>query len=452
VTNYTAKTEYMRSFREDAEKFSAMKRDSSRPHDDRGPSRHPYPVMDEAAFICLPGDIVSMIKPHTESDPVAILFTFLTLFGNAVGRGPHFQVEGDRHGANLFCVLVGDTAKARKGTSFGRVREIVALADDEWTKTRIHTGLSSGEGVIWAVRDAVIRLVKSDAGSSEETIDQGVADKRLMVIEPEFAGVLRVAKREGNILTRVLRDAWDRGDLATMTKNSPARTTGAFISIIGHVTSGELKRNLDTNDMTNGFANRFLFACVRRSQLLPFGGYLSVDAIAEMASRVRDALIRARKIGRVTMSAPAAAAWEAVYADLSEAKSGMVGALTARQEAHTIRVALLHALCEGREMIEPHHLSAAIAVTEYSRASVTYIYGDAFGNVVADTILSALRGVEASGMTRTEISNLFGRNVSSNQIESALAELNRCGLAQAREDPPTGGRPIERWVATGQMG
>src|SRR5437660_7321035 len=120
-----------------------------------------------------------------------------------------------------------------------------------------------------------------------------------MVIESEFSGALRVMQREGNILSRVLRDAWDRGDLATMTKNSPARATGAGISIVGHITAAELRECLDRTDMANGFANRFLFACVRRSKLLPFGGNLPDVAIMTMAEPIAVAVRFARQVGQV---------------------------------------------------------------------------------------------------------------------------------------------------------
>src|SRR5271169_2337468 len=76
---------------------------------------------------------------------------------------------------------------------------------------------------------------------SPAAIDAGVAEKRLMIVESEFAGALTVARRDGNILSRVLRDAWDRGDLATLTKSSPARATGAHLSLIGHITAEELR-------------------------------------------------------------------------------------------------------------------------------------------------------------------------------------------------------------------
>ena len=48
--------------------------------------------------------------------------------------------------------IVGDTAKARKGTSWGHVRRLMSVADVEWTANRIFSGLSSGEGLIWQVR------------------------------------------------------------------------------------------------------------------------------------------------------------------------------------------------------------------------------------------------------------------------------------------------------------
>ena len=104
-------------------------------------------------------------------------------------------------------------------------------------------------------------------------VDPGVTDKRLLLYEPEFSSVLAVLNREGNILSRIVRDAWDcRPMLETMTKHSPTRATEAYISIVGHITIAELQRKLDETSMANGFANRFLLGCVRRAQLLPHGG------------------------------------------------------------------------------------------------------------------------------------------------------------------------------------
>jgi hypothetical protein len=106
-----------------------------------------WPVMHEAAYYGLAGEVVRSIEPHSEADPVAILLQFLAAFGNAVGISPYYQVEGDKHRAKLFIVISGATSKGRKGTALGRIRQLMEIADPEWERDSIQTGLSSGEGV-----------------------------------------------------------------------------------------------------------------------------------------------------------------------------------------------------------------------------------------------------------------------------------------------------------------
>lgn len=221
------------------------------------------PQLAEAAYYGLAGEFVRLIEPHTEADPVALLAQFLTAFGNVIGRGAFFQVEADTHYLKLFTVLVGQTSKARKGTAWGHIRNIFQSTDSTWTK-RMMSGLSSGEGLIWEVKDAVIK--------KDVVIEPGVEDKRLLAIESEFASVLRNMGREGNILSVIIRQAWDMGDLRTLTKNNPAVSTGAHISIIGHITKDELQRYLDRTEAGNGFGNRFIWLFVKRSKCLPEGG------------------------------------------------------------------------------------------------------------------------------------------------------------------------------------
>jgi len=247
----------------------------------------------------------------------------------------------------------------------------------------------------------------------------------------------------------VLRDAWDRGDLGTLTKNSPARSTGALISIVGHITEHELRESLERTEMANGFANRFVFLCVRRSKLLPHGGSLDGATIHELGERTKTTLGRARGIGRVTMMSEARKAWEKIYETVSEAQPGLLGAVTARAEAQVVRLALLYALIDGKAEIGLEHLKAAVAFWEYAEASARRVFGDMLGDPTADTILEALKGAGQAGMTRTEISALFGRNRSAAQIDRALAYLVQQGKATLKKAGPSaqGGRPAERWFA-----
>ena len=182
----------------------------------------PGPLSDEA-YYGLAGDIVGTIEPHTESDPAALLIQFLTVFGNVIGRGPHFKAEADEHHLNIFCCLVGETAKGRKGSSLGHIFKVFQSIDETW-KQCIQSGLSSGEGLIWAVRDEIvktepIREKKKIVSYQDLIVDQGIDDKRAMVVQSELASTLRVLGRDGNTLSAILRDAWDGKNLRIMNKN-----------------------------------------------------------------------------------------------------------------------------------------------------------------------------------------------------------------------------------------
>jgi hypothetical protein len=411
-----------------------------------------FPILAEKAFHGPIGEIVRTVAPHTESDPALLLVGGLTYFGNVLGRGPHTVVEGTSHSPNFDVLFVGETSKSRKGTGDGRLRQIFKIAAPAWCGCRIKSGLSSGEGLINEVRDPVIKMVKGE----EKIVDEGVDDKRLLIVQSEFGGALNAMKREGSLLSTVLRDAWDGRDLATLVKQFPLRATNPHISVIGHVTKTELVYLLDQVSMANGLANRFMFCCVKRSKLLPFGGALDRAEVTRLGAEIGHAIERAGEIGEVTWSRGSAESlggaegWERIYERLSEAKPGLVGALTARAEAQVIRLAMTYALWDGSASIDQDHLMAAAAVWDYADASVRYVFGEKVGNPVADSILAALRNAYPEGLTRTDISNLFARNVEAGAIATALQELQGLGLATVSRRAPNGrGRPVEVWTYRG---
>jgi hypothetical protein len=126
---------------------------------------------------------------------------------------------------------------------------------------------------MWSER---LPLVQPCPGFVQVLPDWFLADKRMLVFESEFASPVRMMAREGNILSVVIRQAWDTGVLLALTKNSPAITTGGHISIVGHMMRDELRRELSATDMPNGFANRFLWVCTSRSIIRRFNNLSSL--------------------------------------------------------------------------------------------------------------------------------------------------------------------------------
>jgi len=405
------------------------------------PPEPEWPELDEAAFYGLPGEIVRAMEPHSEADPVALLYSLLCAFGNAIGRGTFLRVGSDVHHLNLFVALVGESSKARKGMSWNFVRELMAAVDAEWTREQVASGLSSGEGLIYHVRD---RVEGEDRDGSRIVTDEGVTDKRLLAYEAELASLLKVMSREGNTLSPVIRQAWDGGRLRTLTKNSPLKATDAHISMIGHITRTELLRRLTETEAANGFTNRFLWLLVRRSKLLPFGGEWFKVYKAPLQRRLASALEFGNGPMEITWGESAKRGWVNIYGPLSEGKPGMFGAVTGRSEAQVMRLAALYAVLDESDEIEVQHLEAALALWEYAEASARNTFGHTTGDPLADDIVVALRTAGAEGMTRTQIRDLFGRNVKADRINRALALLLKMGIVHSTSEH-TGGRPTERW-------
>ncbi len=151
-------------------------------------------------------------------------------------------------------------------------------------------------------------------------------------------------------------------------------------------------------------------------------------------------------VGRVAMTDKARSKWAAVYPSLSGAKPGLLGAIIARAEAQTVRLALIYALLDGSDQIDLPHLEAALAVWEYCELSAVHIFGRAIGDPVADEIERALQHAGAGGMTRTAIRDMFSRNHSGPRTSAALQLLMRMGRARFEIDA-SGGRPTETWFA-----
>ena len=396
------------------------------------PAGWPAPP-DRAVYHELLGEIVGRIAPHTEADPVAILTQLLVSFGAAVGRGAYFQVEATRHHPNEYMCLVGDSARARKGSSWDHVRRLIIDADPS-LEPRVLTGLSSGEGVIWAVRDPT-------------TQDPGISDQRLLVIEPEFASALKAASREISTLSPTLRSGWDGRPLAILTRTAPARASTAHIALIGHITQHELRRHTTTLELANGYINRVLFIACRRQRLLPEGGDPDPLHATGLHRLLAAALRQARTAGQVRLDPDARELWHHAYRQLAtQPHDEIVAQITARAEAHTIRLALLYALADGQRQIAAAHLTAALALQNYAARSAAWALTGATGDPLAEQIHAALRQ-HPDGLTRSQISQALSHNQPAGQIDQALHALHTAGRVTATQIP-TGGRPAQLWTAT----
>ena len=209
--------------------------------------------MEPEAYSGFAGQFVEEAVRNSEASPVAVLLTFLARFGcevfNPKTLGPYYEIGDTKHYPRLFVAICGQTAKARKGTSAKPVERLLDFPSTLYTSSiQVSPGpLSSGEGLIYAVRDKRKEL---DPVSGEmKVIDNGALDKRLFVLDEELAGALTVTKKEGNTLSSVLRGFWDNGSARPMTKTNRISSTSAHVCIVAHITKGELETHLQNVEL-----------------------------------------------------------------------------------------------------------------------------------------------------------------------------------------------------------
>jgi hypothetical protein len=341
------------------------------------------------------------------------------------------MVDATRHGLNLFVVLVGESSKARKGTSWNQIRRLFAEVDQPWVTERITTARLTHAALIYSLRG-----------------QQPATDRRLLALSEEFAAVLHSLRRTKGHLSPLLRCAWDSGDLRSLGGLHPIQATGTHISLIAHITQRELAENLHPTEAHNGFANRCLWTAVQRSQCLPEGGNLDAHELSAVAAELRRALdwVGDAHTLRLVRDDQARALWHDCYPALSQVRPGLYGAATSRAEAQVLRLSALYAVLDCSPIIRLPHLQAALAVWDYCSASASLFFGTATGDHTTDRILEAINASTAGCLSRMQITALFHGRLSSSRIEAALEQLISLGAIYPSSQP-SGGRPSTLWSA-----
>lgn len=248
----------------------------------------PVPKLRPEALYGILGDVAQAGSLHSEAVPAALAINTLARFCATIGRQPHVAIGDERRSLKPFALIIGPTAMGRKGTSaqlptkiFEQAELLLANAVAPILPLRCETAVSSGEGLVWMVRDA-------------KDTDPGIADKRMLLEISEFSGMLAQAKRESSVLTAVVRDAFDDRRLTTPNKNNPCSATGAHFVTIGHITREEFTSLLSGTDIANGFANRFMMVYSARIKRVPEPIPTPQSVVHELALRVAHAIHEAR--------------------------------------------------------------------------------------------------------------------------------------------------------------
>ena len=365
------------------------------------------PKLAREAFQGIAAEFVSLTLPETEADEVGLLVSFLAAAGVLFGKRAVGMACGRIHPPIDFFLAEGKTGQARKGTATNHALALMNLVDPEFERLHVIRGLSSGEGLVQKVKDRSAKMI--------------LEDRRFLCVVPEFGGLLEVMTRQGNTLSYNIRQAWDGDPLHVSTRKDSLEVPDVQLAIIGHITRDELLNGLNQVSYMNGFANRFLFFAVHRSQYLPEGGEL-VD-YSDIALRLRQIVANVRTRGGVLRrTGDAKQLWAMNYERLSTPEDNLKGALCSRAEAHCLRLSVLYALLDDAHEVEVEHVRAALALWTHAEASIADIFGARLGDADAQKICDALN---RSPLNMTELLRVFNNNRSSEWLLAKLASMEQ---------------------------
>ncbi len=398
------------------------------------------------AFHGVLGDVARSITTYSEADPMGVLASLATLFGNAVGDGVVMRETGRPLKANMYTLLVGPSGRGNKGKAIHDARQFIdPAADDAWERRQLY-GLASGEGLM-------LKLADKDP---EHCVP--CDDPRLLVEVPEFSNVLEKQGREGSILSDTLRNAWDGKPLQNPTKDAAMRASRHHLSILSGITGEELEEYLHRypNLLSNGFLNRFLMFSVLGVGSKPFGK-IPMSIIDPRVIRLRAALTAARDTDlEMQMTDGARVLWGGeLYEHHRRPATNGMGKMYERCGPYTLKYAMVFALADGLREVDQQHLVAATAVVDYARSSCEHIFANrvaATGNPAA-TVEMRLRDAAAGinqapiqvgtrtvyGLTKSQL--LTATRLKAHEIDRVLGDLRGAGAVMMHKVPRRDGKP-----------
>lgn len=403
------------------------------------PKEHP------AMFYGPLGRLGQQAAQGTEVNPVAAMAGAMTWLSACMGRNTYIVIGDDRHHLRLYTLHIGRSSRGGKGMALGLLKRIQkaisALPDGQTLQPHMHSGgLSSREGLAWLIHDGY---------KEGKEVVPPILDKRLFVVENEFANVLAQGKRDNNTLSTALRDAWDGNAIAPATKGCRVWATHPHIALHGSITPGELRKRMASNDLSNGFANRFLMVWGERRGSVPFPCGAS-DAVVQTLSAEFSEIVTHGLAGYPASNEPQRLHFEkraaGLYADCyhefkkPHPAGDLMTSLLERRAPMLIRMAGLFSMCDLSTEIRREHVEAAKAWADYDAQTKAMIFApaddaesEALRSENAEKLAAWLRDCGDWQARTAIVRDCFQNHLSKPFIDAALERLSMEGRIERRD-------------------
>lgn len=418
------------------------------------------------------GDVVKLATLNTEAGVPGCAFATLALFGAAAGRNAYVEIGDAFKHLRPWGIVIGPTSTGRKGTSLDLPSQLIRQGQDiadsrsagnlSGTGPRLSSvnGVATGEGLIYAIRDG------TDLRSGTQPKWQPIEDKRLLVIDEEFASTLAKCSRKDATLSAILRKAWDGRKLDNQTRAEPVAASRPHIVMLSQITPDEFLRKTETVELMNGLINRYMLILSKRNRSVPFPEPAPAAQAKGLAQRLAGGLFfswggkhvydpAAENGLKVTLSAEAKALYGRDYERLiTRERPGIVGGATGRMSTQVWIIAATYAVLDESDVVKAEHMEAALGWARYGFECAALLFnvkdnkkGQMEDAIRAERVFDAIRGSGSTGITRTELSAEFSGHLSGSGLNVAIQALLGQQRISEQWEGNTGGRPAKRYFA-----
>ena len=303
-------------------------------------------------------DLVQLACLDTEASPEGVALNIIAYFSALIGREKINYMTGNGPVDARPSILVVGKSGSNKGISGYLVKRVFEDAQESIKhKTNFmplnirEGGLNSGEGLIHSLRDA--------SGD-----DEGIEDKRLLIIEPEFSKVLAVCNRDGATLSGTLRNFHDGRDQTNVTRSNPSKCTRPHLVMLCHITKEELLKKLKDTDKENGFINRFMICHTVQDRDVPNPKPVDEGNLKVMVGQLLSIIEWVEQGQTMIESGCFRKKMNAVYSKLRHPKGARAPLLT-RTTIYARMLSMIFAVMEKKTTITETHLDMALVYLRY---------------------------------------------------------------------------------------
>lgn len=388
------------------------------------------------------GDAVEAAMPTSEADPIGVWAAALSLYSSAISRKVRLD---NKRPVVVWTVLAGRSAIGRKGYALGTAKGVLYPAIGGYMEARIRDGISSGPSLV----DMLAKLEAETFGS-----ELGI-DGRALVVEEEWASVLKMQKRDAKFST-LFRTAWDGKPISNRTKKEGLQSvTRPLLGFHAHITPGEWAKYVSSSDALGGSYNRLLPVLVERSKMLPYDHKPEFGDPKPLLSAFKWAVAEERVLSFDKAAGARYDELRAVIEDRMAEMPELLASYMERAAEQVHRIAAVLAASEKKTKISVKAVNAAWAFVSYSMASVEKLVREAASETAKplktteDLIRDILKryGGEA---TSTVLLRALGTRGSAAAVREAVAEMPDVVVEKVNQ-PGRGAKPIMyRLVDEGQ--